>query len=134
MTCWLGFRTTLSTGCAVSTVWCTTSRRSHQPPSSGNKNLNVMNVVLRCLLLTLFLATAESPATAQILKNLFGREQRKPVRRPPNNAATTSPRLLTPAASSPRRAASAPPKPKPFEYPDTKRKPRYRVDVLVQLY
>jgi hypothetical protein len=93
-----------------------------------------MNVVLRCVLLTLFLATAESRATAQILKNPFGREQRKPVRRPPNNTATTSPRLLAPATSSPRRAASASPKPKPFEYPDTKRKPRYRVDVLVQLY
>jgi hypothetical protein len=92
-----------------------------------------MNVVFRCLLLTLLLATTESQvASAQFLKNLFGRDEPKPLRKPA--PATPRPaKPMTPAAASPRKA-SAPPKPKPFEYPDTRRKPRYRVDVLVQLY
>ena len=78
---------------------------------------------------TLFLGAAPQ-ADAQLFQKLFGKEEKKPVRKPEK---PTQPRA-TPPRSNPIATPRKPAKPTPFAYPPTIRKPRYRVDVLVQLY
>lgn len=91
-----------------------------------------MNSTSRCLILALSLLVTSTPqAEAQLFKGLFGRQEKKPVRK--TTPAKPGPSRSLTTSSAPRKAA-APAKPKPFEYPATERKPRYRVDVLVQLY
>ncbi len=91
-----------------------------------------MTKFFRCLIVILSLLLTGAPqADGQIFKGLFGRQERKPVRK---SAPAKSGSLRPLSASSAARKVTAPPKPQPFEYPVTQRKARYRVDVLVQLY
>lgn len=81
-----------------------------------------------CFSLTLLLCGAlASPAEAQFFKKLFGKEEpkRRPVQRP---AARPG--------SSPKKQGLKSRKTEPDElvYPESFRKPRYRVDVLIPLY
>lgn len=91
-----------------------------------------MNIFSRCLILLTGLILAGAPqADAQLFKGIFGRQEKKPARKPAPARPGPSRPLTT--SSAPRKS-TAPAKPKPFEYPVTERKARYRVDVLVQLY
>ena len=93
-----------------------------------------MKSVLRTAFLAVTLSAFAVPqADAQLFKNIFGKDEKKPVRKQaptPRPSTNTPSRNLPTATPAPKRRT----KPRPFDYPSTVRKPRYRVDVLVQLY
>lgn len=90
-----------------------------------------MNLIIRwlfkCLLIVaLAFVVAPQQADAQFLKSLFGRkEKHKPVRRVPQ-----------PTPPPPEKPEPVPPKKKPrsLELPESVRKARYQIDVLLPLY
>ncbi len=84
-------------------------------------------ISIYCAILTLLCCCAAAPAEAQFFKKLFGREdppKRKPMARP----------AAKPTASNKKSAPKRKTEPDEIAYPDTYRKDRYRVDVLVPLY
>lgn len=76
--------------------------------------------------LLLFLVTGTAPnASAQFWKKMFGKKEQQ---RPPAKKKQAAPALST------TNRKTEPKKLKEFEYPNTRMKNRYRVDVLVPLY
>lgn len=76
---------------------------------------------------SLALLTPAMPSHAQFFKKLFGKEEKKPVRKTPVKKPIEQ---AKPVAKDEKEEKKA----KEFEYPKSQKKDRYRVDVFAQLY
>lgn len=104
-------------------MWFTTSALSRLQPLSGNKTY-MRYLTNRFLLIALLLIGISNHADAQFFKRLFGGEKK-------TKKVETAPVKKKPAAK-PKPAQVV--KKKDPDYPETKRKSVYRVDVFAHLY